>query len=815
MPFDSAPNITSESPEPSDSAENKKRRGRPQAGTRPLGLGLMRDGLLNDTLNEEGRQRLEALVYARENSFLEAAEEFGVSDGSLYRWQNKLKEANGNPISLNGIEREQFNIEEDIQEILATKFPEDLYVSTTTHPEKEIEYTVVDVDAIKQFVQTELRHGGRRVRQEIVASAILERHKDDKKVLTKEQVERGEYNAKSLFYYPESVEGATSNVSIADSKFHLALWELTENGVFHTRESLHPTESGEQLTAFETKAALLLFHPEYGDGRRDKTTKGEPLMIKNPQYDFDKPDSPDNREREPFGRDLLKKYGLLQILQTEDTETVRSIREGMEAELPHLLENQELFLSDIRKVVRDHENQSLEGHDAKRVSPSAYVMYGSVNHYVGRKFAGDFAQPFSDERAIVKREVNGKQVVVAAFNMVSRSDASAEYKGKNKNVIARANGPLTQPKEIKYEKLVPRGQEGLQGALRESKIHELQRLVTDRFTDLVTEANRSEELIDSEARDLSDTQKEELAERVRTLLLQQAEKVIDIAAAATDADSLKDDLETYTFDKRAFTSLVQSLGVEAMLSNPLREVSSEDLTQDQKNRMLELMHKNYETLYPGDEYAEFRTKVEAGLHASFENSSTLFYVLEDNGEIVSFNRFDEIPDSSDRQIKYFGSFNADSTYRGVGSEMLEKTIEAQMQNSEVMFAHCDPKMAISKKYIEDGFVATQTDTIASHFSFEIWRSGSTVENLETKQMSKEDLMTLANISAGPEDDYFVREVEVNDAFDELDSGLPYLLTRYFTHEAKTYVAFEINTSVSKDFMLKNSSEDVAEQKLAA
>jgi len=783
----------------------------PQPKVRLIGLGLMREGLSNDALNKEGRRRLQALIYAKENGFQVAAEEFGVAKTTLYRWQNKLKEANGDSASLNDEETEQFDIERDIQEIMSINFPENLYVSTITHPEKEIECPVIDIDVIKRFLQTELIHGGVRIKKETVAVAILERHKGQK-VLTKEQAEKGDFNPKELFYYPKSVEAATNNVSIADAKFHLPLWELSDSVVFRTRDSHYPTVSNEALSVFEAKAALLLFHPEYGDGRRDKTQKREPLMVKNPRYD---PNDPESKEREPFGRDLLKKYGLLDILQKPDMNTSRSIREGMEVELPHLLGNKELFLSDIRKVVRDHENQSLDEHDAKPVGTSAYVMYGSVNHYVGRKFAGDMAKPFTDERATVMREVNGEQVLVAAFNLVSRDNVSAEYKSKDGNIVARANGLKTQPKEIRYEKLVPKDQEGLHGALRESKIRELQRLVTDRFTDLVTEANRSEELVDSEATNITDAQKEELAEEVRNLLLQQAEKVIEIAVSATDAESLKEDLETYTFDKRTFTSLIQSLGVEAMLSNPLREVISSELTQMQKNRMIELLRKNYETLYPGDKYAEFRTKVEASLLTAFENPTTRFYLLEDNGEIVSFNRFDEIHDSSDRKITYFGSFNADSTYRGVGSEMLEKTIAGQMKNSEVMFAHCDPKMVISQKYIEDGFVATQTDTVAGHFSFEIWRSGSAMEALMTKQMSKSDLVALANISAGPEDDYFVREVDANDRFDELDSGLAYLLTRYFTYEGKVYATFEINTSVSKDFMLKNDSEYGIEQKRAA
>lgn len=786
-----------------------EKRGRPRAGTRPIGLGILREGLANDSVNEEGKRRLEALISAREHGYAEAADKFDVSKATLYRWQNTLKEANGDPTSLNGLESNQLDIEDNIQEILSEKFPEDLYVGTVTHPENGIEYTVIDVEAIKHFIQTEQRYGWKRIRQELIAQAILERHADDengreKKVLTKEQVERGDYQPKPLFYYPRSVDAATNNVDIADSEFHVPLWELASGGVFHSRKSEYPVRSGESITAFEARAALLLLHPDYGDGRRNKDGK---LLVKNPHYN---PEDPESVERETFNRDLLKKYGLLEILQKESVKTNRSIREGMETELPHLLANKELFLTDIRKVVRDHENQSIDEHDAKPVSPSAYVMYGSVNHYVGRKFAGDTAEPFTDDRATVTREVNGEQVLVATFNLVSRDNVSAEYKGRDGNIVARANGTQTQPKEIKYEELVPKDQAGLQGALREGKIRELQRLVTDRFTDLVAEADHAERLVASEVSNVTDAQKAQLTEQIRNLLLQQAEKVIDIAAAATDADSLKDDLETYTFDKRAFTSLVQSLGVEAMLSNPLREVVAGELTRMQKNRMLELLRENYEKQYPGDEYAEFRAKVENGLQTAFENTPTKFYLLEDNGEIVSFNRFDEIQDASDRKITYFGSFNADSTYRGIGSKMLEKTIEVQMQNSEVMFAHCDPKMAISQKYIEDGFVATQTETVAGHFSFEIWRSGSTVEHLETKQMSKEDLVKSANISPGPNDDYFVREVEANDRFMELDSDLAYLLTRYFTYEGKTYVAFELNTSLSKDFILKNSNPDTTQ-----
>ena len=119
-------------------------------------------------------------------------------------------------------------------------------------------------------------------------------------------------------------------------------------------------------------------------------------------------------------------------------------------------------------------------------------------------------------------------------------------------------------------------------------------------------------------------------------------------------------------------------------TNPLCEVSATELSEEQKAQMLELLHKNYEKLYPGDENKEFRAEVETKLQESFVKTTTQFYLLEDNGKIVCFHRFDM------------------SGYRSVGSEMLEKTINKRLESNDIIFAHCDPSMTISQKYC-DGF----------------------------------------------------------------------------------------------------------------
>jgi hypothetical protein len=120
--------------------------------------------------------------------------------------------------------------------------------------------------------------------------------------------------------------------------------------------------------------------------------------------------------------------------------------------------------------------------------------------------------------------------------------------------------------------------------------------------------------------------------------------------------------------------------------------------------------------------------------------------------------------------------------------MLERTIKEQLEKCDVMYAHCDPASDIAKKYIESGFVAKETETVAGKFSFEIWRTKDISEHLHSKQRSVEEL------TAGdfPEDNILVREVSEGDTFEELDEGLGYLLTRYFKHhDGKTYAVFEI------------------------
>ena len=157
-------------------------------------------------------------------------------------------------------------------------------------------------------------------------------------------------------------------------------------------------------------------------------------------------------------------------------------------------------------------------------------------------------------------------------------------------------------------------------------------------------------------------------------------------------------------------------------------------------------------------------------------------------------------------MTYFGSFNAAAPYSGVGEVMLERTIKEQLQSGIPMMAHCDPTQKISMKYIEDGFVATALYTLAGKPSFEIWRSDESSEKIRSKNMSTEALIALD----GQKDEKItVRQQEQHDTYQELQHGK--VLTRFFSHEGKTYVVFEpLSEELQEQFVApQEEQKDVA------
>ena len=88
----------------------------------------------------------------------------------------------------------------------------------------------------------------------------------DKNVISQEDLDRKIYKEKPLFYIPESKNHAITPEEIKKTDFHIGLWDVIQKSSTN-RE--FPIKEGRGLTWLETRIALFLFHPRFGDGYRD------------------------------------------------------------------------------------------------------------------------------------------------------------------------------------------------------------------------------------------------------------------------------------------------------------------------------------------------------------------------------------------------------------------------------------------------------------------------------------------------------------------------------------------------------------------
>jgi transposase-like protein len=766
----------------------------------------LREMLQHESIDTEARSRVEALLEGVQNgNFSAVAEKLGISRSNLTRWKNALIESGGDPTSLNSKEI-LYETEEDIETIVKAKtlefvdehLPEDLYIQDTEHGR------VVDIEEIKRALSAVVEEGRHKrtvsdrrfVTQQRVASALFERHQNEL-FISKNQAERGDFSPKPLFYQPDSVETAVSSLDIADSEFHLPLWGMSKD-VAKGRETSYPTKDGSKISGMEARIALMLFHPDYGDGRRNP--RDGKLYLKNPDYNPSDPESP---KRIVFGTKVLKKIGgdpLMNSVYRNKSLENKSIRETLEQELPHLTDAGELSPEDIQQITLTWQGNEVAEIAQKEIK-NKHVMFGGVRHYVGAKFNGCYAKPLNKETALIWGEIDGQQVIRGRFTLVNKENASGEVTNKAAEVSYRsANAESTRPVEIDYERLVPAGVGGFRELTIDQKRKSLAREITESVEHITELADRAEDLVTSEfGEDGADSVN---VESIRDDLLKQADRLVVLAGKAGNEQILREQLDIFEADIRAFSALSKNAGLEKLLEKPLERINTLSLSEQDKDTMRSQLNTNYALEYPGAEDKEFREGVANSFEDSLVNPETEFFVLRDQDRIVSFYRYDKKIDANGEGILYFGSFNSNPLYKGASGNLPEATDKEKLSQTDRMFAHCDPKSDISKKYIESGFIGTQLVDAWGKPSFEIWQSSDSADVLKTKKMSVKELIAMADQTQLKDQDYFVREIEPDDPFYELDEGLAFLLTRYFTHDGKTYAAFEVNSALSMKFSLE-------------
>lgn len=264
-------------------------------------------------------------------------------------------------------------------------------------------------------------------------------------VLTHEQVARSEFVERPLFYVPETVEAVATTANIKNARFHYLLDDVVEL-VRNDRPS-YPTKNvveGQNMSALEARTAVVIFHPNYGNGYRDEHGR---LLVQ----------SRETGQYVPFSGAFLESWGIVKERFLGETATrsqsgqkeFRSMREGAAVELPHLVANGLIVpFTDFRQTTLG--STRAEGARAERagVSPSGARMIRGVLHYIGKQFRDKPTRilEVSPTVGAVVDVAGGRERVTHIFNIVSRAEAK---QGKSNMFLAGAS--LTNPRSFSAE----------------------------------------------------------------------------------------------------------------------------------------------------------------------------------------------------------------------------------------------------------------------------------------------------------------------------------------------------------------------------
>ncbi len=225
----------------------------------------------------------------------------------------------------------------------------------------------------------------------------------------KEDWERGERKPKPVFYLPESRDEAFDPARIRESDFHFGLWEipLATNARAIKPETIQQPAAFDDLSFFEASIAAAVYHPRYGDGRRDKTGK---LMVRYPDGQY---------------RSITGDW-MHEMLPDPMDEKGSScwwdrVRESLRKIAPGLIHRGLLVENDFRVRRR------LVGLDEKsQMTASGLARVENVRYYIGREYAKApvrLDRITSEIGAVVGLDEDGTGQLVAIFNLYKHGDS--------------------------------------------------------------------------------------------------------------------------------------------------------------------------------------------------------------------------------------------------------------------------------------------------------------------------------------------------------------------------------------------------------
>lgn len=187
---------------------------------------------------------------------------------------------------------------------------------------------------------------------------------------------------------------------------------------------------------------------------------------------------------------------------------------------------------------------------------------------------------------------------------------------------------------------------------------------------------------------------------------------------------------------------VKGLELETKTLNDLR--NTDDSTQALVEQMVAVHAQN--RLDQGEAGKASAKKLKELLHSG--KADTQFYILKKDGKLLSFLRFDDIPERP--RHKYFASFNVARHYQGggIGEAMYFTILEREIkENPGTVFEFIFyTKSDAGNLYVNAGSIITGLDASREYFTAE--RSVARSKDLRSIKMPQKDLVDLRNRQQG-------------------------------------------------------------------
>lgn len=228
------------------------------------------------------------------------------------------------------------------------------------------------------FLTNAFGHGGTGLLQEVFSG---------QKVISKEDWEAGEKEGKSLYYDPASDEEALNQTAIKQADFYFIPWKLG-------RKIKYPHL--ETVSKIEATTAVLLYHPNYGNGFRDE--QGQ-LKVKNTQ-----------RKYEKFKTDFFSQYHFSPKFKTKrGTYSPFSGNVGpfLRTTGNHLVESGLLTVKDIKQQkIRGEKIAPLE----TKIIKNGRIFLDGVAYFLSKKLNSFEVVALNEKMAVIKNPQDGQIV---------------------------------------------------------------------------------------------------------------------------------------------------------------------------------------------------------------------------------------------------------------------------------------------------------------------------------------------------------------------------------------------------------------------